>query len=218
MGTGSSGAVRPASGRGGALARIAAKVDLLRRVEAAHGFGVVIEEPANALEPIPEAPDGLVEVFSLFHRLEGSYFRFVQPPEIDSAAAWAGRELCATDDLMGYPLTIGYEIRDIPVDLVAERNLGPPIRLDVETGSVYFIDTDEYIYYVKGMPGEIEVEEFAPDVVTFFDECVLGAGYPEFVREMCGPAALDHRVRRGRFKGQYTDTWRRLLTAAGLAS
>ncbi|MEE6259670.1 hypothetical protein [Plantactinospora sonchi] len=206
------------AGRAAALAEIRRKLALLKQVEAEHGFGVVIEEQTAPLEPIPELPAGVIEVYRVVRRLEGSYFRFRQPPEIASPAAFRDRELVPYD-LLGHPLSIGWEIRDIPADLVAERDVGQPIYLDVDEGYVYHVNTDEYVLHVKGAyDGDIEVDEFAPDIVSFFDTCVLGPDYPDVVETVCGPFHRDHRVRKGRFKGQYTDTWLRLLVAAGLAS
>jgi hypothetical protein len=201
----------------GPLDEIRAKIALLRRVEAEHGFGVVIEEQTETLEPVPDLPAGVVEVFSIFRRLGGSCFRFVQPPEISSATAFADRDLDGFYDLLGHPLVIGYAVGAMHPEMVAEADTGPPIYLDIQDGSVYHIDTDEYIYYVKGA-WEDEIEGMAPDIVTFFNDCVLGAGYRSLAQAVPGVGAADHRVRKGRHKGQYTDSWRRLLVAAGLDS
>lgn len=188
-------------------------------MEAEHGFGVFIEEQTETLEPVPDLPGGVVEVFGIFRRLGGNCFRFVQPPEIGSVSAFADRDLDSVPDLLGHPLVIGCAVGAMHPEMVADADIGPPIYLDIQDGSVYHLDTDEYVYYVKGAwEGEIEVEEMAPDIVTFFNDYVLGAGYRSLAQAVPGLGPADHRVRKGRHKGQYTDLWRRLLVAAGLDS
>src|SRR5688500_15100020 len=92
-----------------------AKLDLVKRVEDEYRFGVEIREP-NALEPIPELPAGVTEVFGLFSRLAGDYFNFVQPAEIAGPDAWRWRrpnDHCP----LGDPLEIGYERYGLSPDL-----------------------------------------------------------------------------------------------------
>jgi hypothetical protein len=56
----------------------------------------------------------------------------------------------------------------------------------------------------------------APDAVTFFAEWVFGPRYPELVSLVLGPGLLEHRIRKGRHRGELTDAWLRLLQRAEL--
>ncbi|TNY34938.1 hypothetical protein [Thermomonospora catenispora] len=199
--------------RDGKLARIEEKLDLLKRVEAEHGFGVIIEEPRK-LEPIPELPEGVTEVFSLFHRLGGDYFRFEQPPEITDRRSWADRPVNPHCPL-GNPLSIGCERHGVPEDIDAGNT---DICLDLRDGDVYSYLPDDYVFAYKNGEEFIEVTELAPDIVTFFDVCVLGAGYPRLVESVIGGHALTLRRRRGRRArpGRHRDSWMSLLEASGL--
>jgi hypothetical protein len=49
-----------------------------------------------------------------------------------------------------------------------------------------------------------------------FHEWVLGPRYPKLVSLVLGPGLLDHRIRKGRDRGELTDTWLRLLHRAEL--
>ncbi|MFI0351914.1 hypothetical protein [Actinomadura sp. 9N407] len=174
---------------------ISAKLDLLRRTESEHRFGVTIDAPRE-LEPIPELPAGVTDVFRTFHELGGDFFVFRQPEEIANPRAWAERpELPGCP--LGHPLEIGYERYDTPEGIV-----GAPIRLDLQDGSVYYCDPDDYVFFYKNVDVEIETVEFAPDIVTFFDHNVLGPGYPELVEAVVGR--------------RRDDNWQKLLKAAGL--
>lgn len=188
-----------------------AKLDLIRRVEDEHRFGVVIAEP-RALRPIPGLPDGVTEVFGLFSKLAGNYFSFVQPPEIAGPDAWEGRR-SIPDCPLGDPLEIGYERYGMPPEVLEDLEGGAPIRLDLETGEVYYCDPDEYVYFYKNVEvEEIDTVDFAPNVVEFFDRFVLGPRYPELVEGVLGPRAVTERDRKGRHR----DSWMRLLEASGL--
>ncbi|WP_119730165.1 hypothetical protein [Thermomonospora amylolytica] len=194
--------------RGRRLSGIASKLDLLRRVEAEHGFGVVLEEP-HELEPIPGLPEGVTEVFGLFHRLGGDYFRFRQPAEIAGPRAWAGRHVNPYCPL-GNPLPIGCERHGAPADI----ECGSGIYLDLREGDVYFCDGDDYVFAYKNPVDVVETTELAPDIVTFFDTYVLGEGYPRLIASVIGAHAVNRRNRRGRHR----DSWMRLLEKSGLAS
>ncbi|MEU2665232.1 hypothetical protein [Micromonospora sp. NPDC007220] len=197
------------------LDRIREKLTLLRRLEAEHGFGVVIGEP-SPLEPIPDLP-GVAEVYGLFGRLAGDNFRFDPPEEIRSPAAWAARPV-DEDDPMGSPLAVGHEVHSIPPRLRGEIGAGAPIRLDTEDLDVYWMEPDDYVFQYEHPDEDVEFTVLAPDVATFFDEHVLGPGYPELVAVVLGPGVRDQRLRKGRHAGEYADNWRRLLIAADLAS
>ncbi|MEU7997009.1 hypothetical protein AB0B83_16945 [Micromonospora sp. NPDC049060] len=197
------------------LDRIREKLALLRRLEAEHGFGVVIGEP-TPLEPIPDLP-GVAEVYGLFGRLAGDNFRFDTPEEIRSPAAWAARTV-DEDDPMGSPLAVGHEVHSIPPRLRGEIGAGAPIRLDTEDLDVYWMEPDDYVFQYEHPDEDVEFTVVAPDVATFFDEHVLGPGYPELVAVVLGPGVRDQRLRKGRHAGEYADNWRRLLIAADLAS
>ncbi|SCF29129.1 hypothetical protein GA0074695_5222 [Micromonospora viridifaciens] len=201
----------------GTLAEIRDKVELLRRVEAEHGFGVVIGE-AQDLEPIPGLPAGVIEVFSVFRRLQGNYFCFLQPEEIGSRTAWERRPPTPPEAPLGEALAIGYGIRGIPAELLDEMGpAGRQVSLDVAEGYVYYIDGDDLAdYYHSGE--DVVVQEFAGDIAGFFNDWVLGADYPELVETILGADAASHRIPKGKDAGEYSDTWRRLLVTAGLAS
>ncbi|MEU2611824.1 hypothetical protein ABZ570_09615 [Micromonospora sp. NPDC007271] len=201
----------------GTLAEIREKIELLRRVEAEHGFGVVIEE-AQGLEPIPGLPAGVTEVFSIFRRLQGNYFCFLQPEEIGGRASWEGRSPVSSESPLGEALAIGYGIRGIPAELLEEMGpAGRQVSVDVAEGYVYYIDGDDLAdYYHSGE--DVVVQEFAGDAASFFNDWVLGADYPELVETVLGADAASHRIPKGRGAGEYSDTWRRLLVTAGLAS
>lgn len=193
------------------LAGIEAKLELLRRTEAEHGFGVAIED-STAPEPIPELPAGVTEVFRLFHSLTGDYFRFRQPEEIQDPEAWEKRrwnENCP----LGDPLIIGLERYGIPPDLLDEIEGGAPVRMDLTDGNVYYVDPDDYVFMYKHVEvEEIPSEDFADDIVAFFDEFVLGERYPRLVEGVLGGHAAAEVDRKGRPR----DNWRRLLIASGL--
>ncbi|MEV4411836.1 hypothetical protein [Catellatospora sp. NPDC049609] len=197
-----------------ALDRIRAKLELLRQVEAEHGFGVHVGGP-TPIPPLPQMP-GLAEVYALFGRLYGDNFRFDPPKELLDGVAWADRY----DDPgcpMGTPLIIGSELATIPKKLRADIPRSGPIRLDTQDRDVYWMDPDAYLFLYEHPDEEAEFTVLAPDVVTFFDEVVLGPGYPAMVDTVCGAGAAEQRLRRGRHRGAYEDNWRRLLNTAGLA-
>ncbi|MEU6074476.1 hypothetical protein [Micromonospora sp. NPDC047074] len=191
------------------------KLALLRRLEAERGFGVVIGEP-TPLEPIPDLP-GLAEVYSLFGRLAGDNFRFDPPEAILSPAAWAAR-VVDEDDPMGSPLAVGHEVHSIPPKLRGDIASGAPIYLDTADLDVYWMEPDDYVFQYEHPDEDVEFTVIAGDPVTFFDEHVLGPGYPELVAVVLGPGVRDRRLRTGRHAGEHADNWRRLLVAAGLAS
>ncbi|MBQ0895493.1 hypothetical protein KBX37_20715 [Micromonospora sp. U56] len=198
-----------------ALAEIRDKLALLTRLEAEHGFGVVIEGPAP-LEPLPDLP-GVAEVYRLFGRVEGDNFRFTPPEQITSPAAWRAYTV-DPDDPMGSPLTIGRELRSVPPGLRGEIKGGAPIYLDTEDLEVYWMEPDAYIFQYEHPDEDVEYTVLAPDIVTFFNERVFGPGYPDLVATVLGPGVRDRRLRKGRHAGEYADNWRRLLITAGLSS
>jgi hypothetical protein len=183
------------------------RLEMFRRLEAEHRFGVVIGDPV----PLPRNPDlpaGLYDAFSLVGRVETGNFRFEPPPEVHTFDAWRDRRL-GENCPPGSPPAIGHEIaRFGDGDVVT----GGEISLDVTDGSVYFIDGDSYAYYLTDGLGEeeIDVEELAPDLPTFFARYVFGPEYPDLVDLVCVYPA--HRTRKRR----YVDPWMRLLVAAGL--
>ncbi|WP_141578664.1 hypothetical protein [Actinomadura sp. WMMA1423] len=191
------------------LAGIKTKLDLLKSVEAEHGYGAIIEE-SDELEPIPELPVGVTETFGLFRRLGGDYFRFHQPPAIVDRKAWGERHIDPYCPL-GNPLSIGCERYGAPADI----ECGSGIYLDLKEGDVYFCDGDDYVFAYKHVDVEtVETTELSPDIVTFFDFHVLGEGYPQLITAVLGPRAVDRRDRKGRHR----DRWMRLLEKSGLAT
>ncbi|MFC9971985.1 hypothetical protein ACFVH6_13950 [Spirillospora sp. NPDC127200] len=188
------------------LAEIRTKLELLKRVQDEHRFDVLMEE-GGELEPIPELPDGVVEVFSLFSRLRGSSFLFLRPADIASPRAWAERAIDPYCPL-GVPLCIGYEQYGMPEPMDAGNH---SVYLDTDDGSVYTCDPDDYVFAYKSVDEEVETRDLAPDVVTFVNDSVLGGGYPSLVDSFLGPGAAHRRDRKGRHR----DSWMRLLVAAG---
>ncbi|KUL30028.1 hypothetical protein [Actinoplanes awajinensis] len=180
---------------------ISSKLDLLREVEAEHRFGVIIEPPTG-VDPFPEAPPGALEAYQLFSRLEGSHLSFRQPAELLSREAWLTRDTNPHCPL-GSPVSIGTELVQGPAQ----------IYLDPFDGRVYYIESDYYVLLYKGSFGDSQLEdglyvEYAPDLVTFVDEFVLGPRYPELI----GAGSMTWLDKKGR----YRDSWLRLLGAAGL--
>ncbi len=197
-----------------ALDRIRTKLELLRQVEAEHGFGVHLGGP-KLISPLPEMP-ALTEVYALFGHLHGDNFRFDPPEILLDGVPWADRH----DDPscpMGSPLILGSELATIPKRLRAEIPRSGPIRLDTEDRDVYWMDPDDYLFLYEHPDEEAEFAVLAPDVVTFFDEVVLGPGYPAMVATVCGPGVAEERLRRGRNRCAYANNWRRLLNTTGLA-
>ncbi|MEV0567121.1 hypothetical protein [Dactylosporangium sp. NPDC050588] len=86
------------------------------------------------------------------------------------------------------------------------------LSLDVADGSVYYIDGDSYRFYCIDGAGldEIEVDEFAPDLPTFFTRYVFGPDYPRLAATVCNLRAYQTR------KHRYVAPWMRLLAAASL--
>lgn len=194
-------------------AAIADKIETLRALEQRQKFGTIIE-PGAPLPELPGLPAGVSEVFSLFRRLEGSNFRFEPPPEITSLEAWTSRTH-EEDGPLGDWLNIGYELYSVPKIARQDGLTGEAIRMHTERGNVYFIESDEYVSLYKDPDwGGAQIEQIAPDVVTFFDQYVLGEKYPQLVAAVIGPGMAGARTK----KGAYQDTWMRLLAAAGLLS
>ncbi|MFG1889742.1 hypothetical protein ACGFIR_17960 [Micromonospora sp. NPDC049051] len=198
------------------LDRIRTRFARLKELEAEHGFGVVLADGVP-LEPFPGVPEGAFEVFRIIGRIEGSHFRFAQPPEIGSPAALEAQPDNPHDPL-GPAVSIGCELHSVPPQLRDEIDGGEGISLDLEEGDVYHIDPDDYVFLYEHPDEEVDIHVFAPDVVTFFDEYVLGDKYPELVDTILGPGVREQRVRKGRFQGQYADTWLRLLATAGIVA
>ncbi|MEH1016872.1 hypothetical protein V6U90_27695 [Micromonospora sp. CPCC 206060] len=63
---------------------------------------------------------------------------------------------------------------------------------------------------------DVEWHFLAPDIGAFFDDVVLGPGYPGLVDTVLGPGVRERRRRTGRHRGQPADSWLGLLVAAGL--
>ncbi|XRQ06627.1 hypothetical protein ACN3XK_60520, partial [Actinomadura welshii] len=187
------------------LAEIEAKLELLRRTEAEHGFGVTIDAPGE-LEDIPALPEGVTEVYRLFSCLAGDYFCFRQPEVVQSPGAWKWRGT-NRDCPLGDPLEIGWERYGVPAGLLGEIDGGVAVHLDLADGRVYHVDHDDYLAMYKHEVDEIDSAEFAGDIVAFFNRYVLGAGYPQLVEAVIGGHAVTEVDRQGRHR----DCWMRLL-------
>ncbi|HWS32229.1 MAG TPA: hypothetical protein VN408_05735 [Actinoplanes sp.] len=202
------------------IGSLRAKLDLLRAVEAEHRFGAVLT-PGPELAPSTQLPAGTIEVFRLFGRLAGRDFLFKTPRSIRTPQAWADR---LHDDFPhGEHLQIGAEIWSRPEHLPGETEEqedfhsygGSPVRMRVDDGRIQYIDPDDYIHLFHDHDDADDlIRDLAPDLVTFLDQWVLGARYPDLVTLYLGREVLETRHRR---TGEYGDPWRRLLIAASLA-
>lgn len=196
------------AGERGDIARMREKLRLLAAAEAEQGFGAIIE-PAAPLAPIAGVPAAVTEVFGLFERLGGDYFRFRRPAEVAGPQAWRARIVNPYCPL-GNPLPIGCERHGAPADI----ECGSGIYLDLRQGDVYFCDGDDYVFAYKHVDVEtVETTELAPDLRTFFDHHVLGPGYPRLIAAVLGERAVRGVDRRGRHR----DSWMRLLEHTALA-
>ncbi|GAA2475528.1 hypothetical protein [Winogradskya humida] len=208
------------------IATLREKLDLLRSVETQRRFGTVIG-PGVELAPIPALPAGTTEVFSLSDRLEGNYLLFKPPSSIRTPTAW--RERTSDNFALGEALVVGAEIFSNPEFLPGEDESGEdesgedtmgyggaPIRMSLADGHVYYIDPEDYVFLYKNPDADnVEVEVLAPDLMTFLDRYVLGDQYPRLVEVVLSPEVAEQRHRK---TGDYVDSWRRLLIAAGLAA
>lgn len=188
-----------------------------RSVAAESGLGVEIG-PGAALEEAPaDAPAGVVAAFRLFEWVSGPLFRFDCPDELRSEAGWQARP--DVEMLLPMPIDLGWEMWSWQT--ITEGRLGvqggEAISLDPVEGDVYYVE--DWAWFQRNIEWEV-VEEvhhpIAPDAVTFFADWVFGPRYPELVTLVLGPGLLEHRIRKGRYKGELTDAWLRLLQRAEL--
>ncbi|GAA3289080.1 hypothetical protein Dvina_36815 [Dactylosporangium vinaceum] len=185
------------------------RVETFRRLAAEHVIPVVIGDP-DPLPRNPELPPGLYDVFDIVGHVDTGDLRFAPPAEARSPAAWRDREIDEDSPLGDMPsIGEGYVLTgDRPEDNIAIGDL----TVDVTDGSVYYIDGDSYRFYCIDGYGldEIEVDEFAPDVPSFFTHYVFGPGYPRLAAIVCNVRPYQTHKRR------YIAPWMRLLAAAGL--
>jgi hypothetical protein len=114
---------------------------------------------------------------------------------------------------MGNPIMIGWERYGVPRGPIEDFDAGGvPLYLDVDDGVIYALDGDDYVFLYKHPDEEMEIPDIAPDILTFVDFHVLGAGYPQLIAAAIGPGVVDDHDRRGRHR----DTWMRLLKESGL--
>ncbi|MFI5911813.1 hypothetical protein [Dactylosporangium sp. NPDC051541] len=185
------------------------RIETFRLFAAEQAIPVVIGEPMP-LPRNPALPSGLYEVFDLVGHVDTGDLRFQPPSEVYTLEAWRDREVDEECPLGGPPaIGEGYVvIGDTEADNIAIGDL----RLDVTDGSVYYIDGDSYRFYqIDGWEiDDIEVDEFAPDVPSFFEHYVFGPGYPRLAAIVCNSRPYSTH------KHRYTSPWMRLLVAAGL--
>lgn len=180
------------------------RVELLRRVAAEQAIPVVIGEPVPVPRD-PALPAALHDVFDIVGTVDTGDLRFAPP------VAGPVDEQDAQECPLGLPPAIGegYVVTgETADDVIAIGN----ISLDPFDGSVYYIDADSYWFYrIDGYAiEEIEVNEFAPDIVAFFTEYVFGPGYPVLADVVCNCRPYQTR------KHRYAAPWMRLLVEAGL--
>jgi hypothetical protein len=185
------------------------RVGTFRRLAAEHAVPVVVGDPMP-LPRNPALPAGLYDVFDLVGHIDTGDLRFGPPAEVRTVEAWRDRDVDEECPL-GDPPSIGegyVVLGDAPDDNIAIGDLS----LDVTDGSVYYIDGDSYRFYCIDGAGldEIEVDEFAPDLPTFFTRYVFGPGYPQLAATVCNRRPFQTR------KHRYVAPWMRLLVAAGL--
>ncbi|MEU0559548.1 hypothetical protein [Dactylosporangium sp. NPDC006015] len=171
------------------------RVGTFRRLAVEHGIPVVIGAP----EPLPRnpgLPGGLYDVFDLVGSVDTGDLRFAPPAEVRTVEAWWDRVVDEECPLGGPPaIGEGYVVTgDTEDDVIVIGDLS----LDVADGSVYYIDGDSYRFYCIDGAGleEIEVDEFAPDLPTFFTRYVFGPGYPRLAATVCNLRAYQTRKHR----------------------
>lgn len=198
-----------------ALDELRPKVDAFRRLATERGLDVRIEEPVP-LPVIDDCPPGVRAAFSLFSLVEGSFFRFAVPPEILDEQAWLAIPVYEHRPI-NEVIAIGAELWQSQYQTrFQDKFEGEPIVMDIVRGDVYFADADAWMQVDEAPDEDFEPHEFAPDVPTFFNDFVFGPRYPELVTTVLGAGSLTHRVGKGPDKGELSDTWLRLLQAAGV--
>ncbi|GAA3241124.1 hypothetical protein ACFO1B_08180 [Dactylosporangium siamense] len=185
------------------------RVETFRRLAAEHAIPVVIGDPLP-LPRNPALPSGLYDVFDVLGHVDTGDLRFGPPAEVHTLEAWQDRDVDEECPL-GDPPSIGegyVVLGDAEDDDIGIGDLS----LDVADGSVYFIDGDSYRFYrIDGADlDEIEVDEFAPDLPTFFTRYVFGPDYPRLASSVCNLRVYQTH------KHRYVAPWMRLLVAAGL--
>ncbi|MEU4624180.1 hypothetical protein AB0G04_29915 [Actinoplanes sp. NPDC023801] len=199
------------------LEELRIRVDRCRA--AAIGSGLAVEiGPPLALPEAPEAaPPAAVAAYRLFEWVDGPLFRFDCPDELRSIEGWRARP--DIEMLRPAPIDLGWEMRSWRSRTEGRLGVrgGETISLDPVDGDVYYVE--DWMWFQENIDWEA-VEDvhhpIAPDAVTFFTEWVFGPRYPELVSLVLGPGMLEHRIRKGRDKGELTDAWLRLLQRADL--
>jgi hypothetical protein len=186
------------------------RVEAFRRLAAEHAVPVVVGDPMP-LPRNPAIPAGLYDVFDVVGTVDTGDLRFAPPPEVRTVRAWRDR-VVDSECPLGDPPAIG-EGYVVLGEAEGENIAIGGLSLDLTDGSVYYIDGDSYRFYcIDGADlDEIEVEEFAPDLPTFFTRYVFGPGYPHLASTVCN--LRPYRTRKHR----YVAPWMRLLVAAGLS-
>ncbi len=199
------------------LEELRSRVERCRAVAAESGLAVEIGPPLALQDAPAEAPSAAVAAYRLFEWVDGPLFRFDCPDELRSLEGWRARS--DLEMLLPMPIDLGWEMWSW--QSVTEGRLGveggESISLDPVKGDVYYVE--DWAWFQRNIDWEA-VEEvhhpIAPDAVTFFAEWVFGPRYPELVSLVLGPGLLEHRIRKGRNKGELTDAWLRLLQRAEL--
>jgi hypothetical protein len=197
----------------GMLDELRSRVDLCRAVAAESGLPVEIGPPL-ALEAAPaDAPPPAVAAFRLFEWVDGPLFRFECPDELRSVEGWQARP--DIEMLLPAPIDLGWEKWSSRP--ATGEHFGEAVSLDPVKGDVYYVE--DWMWFQENIDWEA-VEEvhhpIAPEAATFFADWVFGPRYPELVTLVLGPGLLEHRIRKGRDRGELTDAWLRLLQRAAL--
>ncbi|MBB4748652.1 hypothetical protein [Actinoplanes lobatus] len=193
------------------------RVERCRAAAAESGLPVEIGPPLALPGAPADAPPAAVAAYRLFEWVAGPLFRFDCPDELRSIEGWRARS--DIEMLLPMPIELGWEMwswQSVTKGRLGVQG-GEGICLDPVKGDVYYVE--DWAWFQRNIEWEA-VEDvhhpIAPDAVTFFADWVFGPRYPELVSLVLGPGLLEHRIRKGRHKGELTDAWLRLLQRAEL--
>jgi hypothetical protein len=165
-------------------------------------------EPA----PVALAPlsGGATEVFGSIRSIGANLLRFNRPDVIASRERLEARPRRDGDPFAD--AAVFGVLRFALPEYIEYAQWEDVIHMDLLDGSVFYCDSDDYVFYYEN-PGETpEFERLAASVAEFFDEFVLGSRYPDLVSLAVGeerrlvldtPAAVP-------------DHWLELLREAGI--
>ncbi|RRR99685.1 hypothetical protein [Glycomyces terrestris] len=185
------------------------KLSALEAAAARSGGGVVIEIEPEPLV-LPPLPGGMREVFGSLRSIGGNLLRFDRPAVVASAERLDARPRREGDPFADAAV-IG-TLRFALPEFIAFAEWEDVVHVDLLDGSVFYCDSDEYLFRYEN-PGEgPPFERLTGSVAEFFDEFVLGWRYAELVARAVGE---EHALVLGT-PAVVRDRWLELLLAAGL--